>query len=723
MTLEEKVRMVVGTAKGHPNPPMPAPGTFQRPPKGDDDQSTYQTKTKVPGAAGDSYPISRIGIPSIVYADGPAGVRIDSVRENDNLKYNATAFPIATLLASSWDLELVRKVGEAMGNEALEYGVDIILAPGMNIHRNPLTGRNFEYYSEDPVLSGKMAAAMVNGIQFNGVGASIKHFAVNNQETYRNGIDVIVDERTLREIYLKGFEIAIKESDPWTIMSSYNKINGDYASESTWLLTDLLRDEWGYQGFVMTDWWAEYNPVNQMKAGNDLIMPGTEEQIQELISAVKSGKLDERILDKNISNILSVIKRTPTFNRYQYTNKPDLTKHASIVRRSAAEGMVLLENKNHTLPLNKNIKNVALLGVSSYDVIVGGYGSGYVYRPHKISLDKGLTEAGYVIDQSTSKAYAEYIKQQKEILPQENFWHVATIPEMEVKSQDITRLAELNDIAIISVSRNSGEGDDRKLEKGDYYLTDIELEQIKHTVSAFRKEGKKTIVVLNIGGVIEMTDWKDIPDAILLAWQPGQKAGYSITDILTGEISPSGRLATTFPAKYEDVPSARNFPKSEGNPSMVKYEEGIYIGYRYYNTFKVAPTYPFGYGLSYTDFNYTDFQLDKNVFDGKITVTFNVTNSGKIQGKEVVQLYVNAPGKELEKPIRELKVFFKTKLLQPGESQKISFSLTNEELASYNPSVSAWSVEKGQYQMQICRSSDNIIRRLDFTVADGFVLE
>ncbi|SHE71185.1 beta-glucosidase [Dysgonomonas macrotermitis] len=709
MTLEEKARLVVGTSKSQGYPPPPAPGTVVYDNIQQNVANTFQTKEKVKGAAGDSYAIPRLGIPSIVYADGPAGVRIDSIREGDSRKYNATAFPIATLLASSWNPQLVREVGEVMGKEVLEYGIDILLAPGMNIQRNPLTGRNFEYYSEDPLVTGKIASAMVNGIQSNGVGTSIKHFVANNQETYRNGVNAIVSERALREIYLKGFEIAVKESNPWTIMSSYNKLNGTYTSESYNLLTKLLREEWGYKGFVMTDWWAENDPVAQMKAGNDLLMPGEERHIQRIIKAVEDGELDERILDRNVINILNIVQKGPAYRNYSYSDMPDLDAHTSIVRKSASEGMVLLENKDNTLPIQKEIKKAALFGVSSYEMIIGGYGSGYVYYPHKISLEKGLKDAGLVLDSKQTESYINHIAQEKAKWGEIHFWYVPTVPEMYVDKNEIERLANESEIAILTIGRNSGEGGDRQLIKGDYYLNDVELDLVKNVSSAFRSKGKKTVVVLNIGGVIEMTEWKDLPDAILLAWQPGQEAGYSITDVLTGTVNPSGKLTMTFPKRYEDVPSASNFPQSDNNPSFVKYVEDIFVGYRHYNTFNVQSLYEFGYGLSYTDFEYSNLKLDFNTSKGEINISVTVKNTGKVAGKEIAQLYVNAPTGEIKRPTDELRGFAKTKLLQSRESQTLLFKLSGDDLARFDENQSAWITDAGKYTIKVGSSSKKIL--------------
>lgn len=708
MTLEEKARFVVGTCKMKPLPPPEAPGTLIKVAEKLEENSpnTFLTKNKVSGSAGDSYGLSRLGIPLIVLADGPAGLRIDPKREENNSKtYYASAFPISTLLASSWDVNLVKNVGKAMGNEVLEYGVDILLAPGINIHRNPLTGRNFEYYSEDPLLTGKMAAAMINGIQSNGVGTSIKHYAVNNQETYRNGIDAIVSERALREIYLKGFEIAIKESHPWTVMSSYNKVNGEYASESQKLLTDILRNEFGFNGFVMTDWWAESSPVAQMKAGNDMLMPGFESQIQAIITAVTNKELDEKVLDQNALNILNIIEKTPSFKKYNYSDAPDLKAHSKIIREAASEGMILLENKNKALPLNTTIKRVALLGVGSYRTIIGGHGSGYVHSPYKISVEKGLVDANLSVDNQMATEYNDYIKNQLSSLPEESFWFVPSILEKEIAPETLNRLANETDIAILTINRNSGEGEDRKLEKGDYYLTDLELGLIKNTVETFKNKGKKVIVILNTGGVIEMTDWKDIPDAILLAWQPGEEAGNSIADVLTGKVNPSGKLATTFPEKYNDVPSANHFPWSNDSHNVVEYKEDIYVGYRHYSTHKISPLYEFGYGLSYSSFGYSNLSVILDKKTNEITVSVLVKNTGKVAGKEVVQVYVSAPKGKIEKPVIELKSFGKTKLLQSGESQKLSFTIKQKALASYNEKQAAWITDAGNYIVYIGASS------------------
>ena len=703
MTLEEKAALVVGTQRGGVYPPPPAPGMPVRP--NDDPMNnaavTAFSEGRVRGAAGDVLAIPRLGIPTMVLADGPAGLRIDPKRPNDEKTYYCTAFPTASLLAATWDAPLIERMTEAIGNEVKEYGVDVLLAPGMNIMRNPLCGRNYEYFSEDPVLAGKMAAAYIRGIQSQGVGVSLKHFAVNNQETYRNGIDVRISEQALREIYLRGFEIAVKEGKPWTVMSSYNKINGILASENHWLLKDVLRKEWGFDGFVMTDWWAEENGARQIAAGNDMLMPGTQRQLREILDAINAGIIQERDLDWCVEHILRVLVKTPVFKGYKYSNQPDLKAHANIAREVAAEGMVLLEN-NGVLPLKKG-KRVALLGVDSYDALVGGSGSGHVNRQYEVSIYEGLKQAGFSLDAEQSKIYMDYVEAEKSKQNREFFWVVPTINELAVSQERAEALAQRNDLCILTIGRMAGEGDDRRLEKGDYYLSDLEMLNLQNLCTAFHAKKKPVVVLLSMGSFVEMSSWKHLPDAILHTWLPGQEEGNAIADVLTGKVNPCGKLPFTIAARYEDYSSSANFPSSNDNPAEVEYKEDVFVGYRHFDKVDITPTYPFGYGLSYTSFKYNNMTVKS---DGdSITVCITVKNIGRHSGKESVQLYVSAPQDKLNRAVKELKAFAKTRLLKPGQSQMLKMNVNQQDLASWDTATHQWIKDSGTYKFSIGMST------------------
>ena len=733
MTLEEKVAIVVGGGMRMPGAP---PSTAAAPQQAN--PVVGQTQDLVSGAAGTTVAIPRLGIPAMVVADGPAGLRISPTRQNDNATYYCTAFPVATLLASTWDVDLVNKVGQAMGNEVLEYGVDVILGPGMNIHRNPLCGRNFEYYSEDPLVTGKIGAAMVNGIESQGVGTSIKHYAANNAETNRNALNTIVSERALREIYLKGFGITVTEAQPWTIMSSYNLINGVYAPENHDLITKVLRNDWGFQGYVMTDWFGGRDPVAMMVAGNDLLMPGNPNQTKAILEAANTGKLDVKILDRNVERILNIILQTPRFKGYKFSNKPDLKAHAEVTRQAAAEGMVLLKN-NSVLPLPQEVKKIAAFGNTSHEIITGGTGSGDVNEAYSVALVEGLQNAGYTVNENLRSMYSGYLNAAKEGKQRSRGFMMGSVPvaELTINSDIVNSMVNVTDAAIITIGRNSGEGYDRKDEEGDFELSSAEKGLIKLVTTAYQAISKKVILILNVGGVVETASWKDIPDAILLAWQAGQETGNSIADVLSGKVNPSGKLASTFPVNYKDVPSAKNFPgkvteQAQAQPANtdagmaggfmrpraaeVTYEEGIYTGYRYYNTFNVPVSYEFGYGLSYTTFEYSNVILSAAKFNKQMTITVDIKNSGKVPGKEIVQLYLSAPSVRIDKPESELKGFAKTRLLQPGEVQTISFTIDEKSLASFNPPTSSWVADAGQYTVKIGASSKDIRQTASFSL-------
>lgn len=667
----------------------------------------------VEGAAGSTMQISRLGITPTVMADGPAGLRINATRENDANTYYCTGFPVGTSLACSWNKDLIYNVGKSIGNEVKEYGVDLLLAPGLNIMRNPLGGRNYEYYSEDPIVSGMVAAAYVNGVQSEGVGADIKHYAANSQETNRLAVNEVVDQRSLREIYLKGFEIAVKESKPWTVMSSYNKLNGKFTQQDKDLLTTILRDEWGFDGIVITDWTPKRDTHTQIWAGNDLMAPGYPTQSFEVVDKVKSGELSEADLDICVKRILEFIVKTPRFKGYKFSNKPDMKAHAAITRQSATEGMVLLKNDNDALPL-KNVETAAIFGATSYYFLAGGLGSGHVYKPYVVELVEGIENAGLKVTEDLKDMYNKYREFKLVNGPMTNTMTGSRgqkrIPELYLPMFTIENQAKKSDVAIITISRQAGEGADRQIEN-DFNLTNEEREMLQNICEAYHSLGKKVIVVLNTGVVIETDSWKNLPDAILLAWQPGQEGGNSVADVLMGKENPSGKLTMTWPISCTDVPSTKNFP-AHGVPQAVAgypyggqttvknkdytlHAEGLNIGYRYFHTNNVKVSYPFGYGMSYTTFAYSK-PVVKAVKDG-FEASIVVTNTGKVAGKESVQLYVSAPAGGLDKPACELKSFNKTKKLNPGESETLTFKVDNYTLASFNTALSQWETAAGKY--------------------------
>jgi beta-glucosidase len=720
MTREEKVSLVMGTGMDFPR----MPPDRQRPIVG-------EANDVVPGAAGTTFAIPRLGIPAIVVADGPAGLRIEPKRKGDTSRtYYCTAFPIETQLASSWDVDLVERVGRAMGNEVKEYGVDVLLGPALNIHRNPLGGRNFEYYSEDPLVSGRMAAAMVKGVQSEGVGTSVKHFVANNHEWNRNTIDVKVGQRALREIYLRGFEIAVREGRPWTVMSSYNKVNGTYTSESRPLLTGVLRDDWGFDGLVMTDWFGGRDAVAQMKAGNELLMPGTVGQRKALLAALESGALKEEVLDRNIAIILDLIQRTPAFKGSAHSDAPDLEAHARIGREAAAQGMVLLRNAG-ALPLPAKAR-LALFGNSSYSMTTGGTGSGDVNEAYSISLLQGLKDAAFAGDATLAEPYARHIADEEAKRPPMPmpFMLPPPIPEMAVPADEIARLSRETDVALLTIGRNSGEFRDRKRED-DFELSDAEKALLRDVVGAFHSEKKKVVVVLNVAGVVETASWREEADAILVAWEPGQEAGHAVADVLSGRTPPSGRLATTFPMRWEDVPSSANFPGKTllgPDPNVewlfggdraaeVAYADDIWVGYRHFVTEGVRTAYPFGFGLTYTDFQYSGLKLGGSTFEGDLTASITIKNVGAAEGREVVQLYLSAPGKAVPKPALELRAFAKTRTLEPGDSETLTFTLTPRDLASFDEASSSWLVEAGTYAVKVGASCEDIRQTATFTKA------
>ncbi len=710
MTLEEKATLLVGSSQGVLFGGDPSEAVYDLP-------ATARIYDNRMAVGGSTYFFPHLGITPVVMADGPAGLRLAVKHSGKEGEYYCTAFPVATALASSWNADLLRQIGGAMGSEAVAYGVDVILAPALNLHRNPLCGRNFEYYSEDPYLTGKMAAAMIGGIQAQGVGTSAKHFAANSQETNRKDDDVIISTRVLREMYLKGFEIAVRESQPWTVMSSYNRINGTWTQEDPALLTTILRDEWGFEGIVLTDWTGRRNTAAQVSAGNDLMMPGNKSQIAEIVRKVRSGELPEADVDVCVRRILELVLKTGTFRGREATDAPDLTGHAAIARQAASEGMVLLKNDG-VLPL-KDVRKIDLFGNTSYRFIAGGTGSGQVNAAYVVSLKDALEEAGYQLNPYLERLYGAHLALHDARYADYvagPFTQAPGAGELELDRDKVFSLSAQGDVAVLTIGRNAGEARDRHI-PDDFDLTAAETALIRNVCDAYHSAGKKVVVVLNVSGVVETASWKAWPDAILLAWQLGQEGGHAVTDALTGAVNPSGKLTMTFPLQYFDHPSSYNFPFSYEGPAsfgatmsvtgrkepLVKdvdytlYEEGIYVGYRYFSSFGKEVSYPFGFGLSYTTFAYSRPSV-KATADGFLA-SVTVTNTGSVAGKEAVQLYVSAPSGGLEKPACELKSFAKTRLLQPGESETLSFPVTAYELASFNEAASAWETAAGTYRV------------------------
>lgn len=702
LTLEEKVHLLVGTSTS--------------------DSVSRSVHGIVPGTAGTTYPVERLGIPAMVLSDGPNGIR---------MKAFTTCFPVGTMLASTWNHDLIWKEGEAMGEDALSHGIDVILAPGINIHRNPLNGRNFEYYSEDPLVAGETAAAFIGGVQSKGVGTSLKHFAVNNQELNRLANDARVSERALREIYLKAFEIAVKKSCPWTVMSSYNRLNGLYACENRTLLTDLLRDEWKFDGYVMSDWGAGVDNAGMILAGNDNIQNGSDGRYEEIMAAVRDGRISEEVLDLSVGRILKTVLRSPN---YLGVRLPDSVcacrQHLDIARAVAEEGIVLLKNDYDALPLSPG--SVAVFGSSAYDWIPVGGGSGDVNCEFKAGILEGLRESGFELSKAADSAYQNFMAEETmrtdNIRKEVGYWRNASVRPTELPDLPAlvgATLEEGTQYAVIVIGRKSTEGIDRLVED-DFNLNPDELSMIRTVSEAYRAEGKKVVLVLNTCCAVETESWSYMVDAIVETWLPGQMGGYALGDVLSGKVCPSGHLTMTFPRRYEDVPSADNFPQvkveTRSNPSFYRfskeplyekkdidytnYEEGIYVGYRYYLTSKVKTAYPFGFGLSYTDFEWSDMNVQRS--RGGWKVSCKVTNTGKFAGREVVQLYVSAPeGLSIDMPERELRGYAKTALLSPGESETVSIFVKDLDLASFYEKDNAWRTAPGEYLFRLAKHSED----------------
>jgi beta-glucosidase len=629
--------------------------------------------------------IQRLGIPSIMLTDGPHGLRKQAFSD-DHLGINesipATCFPTASALAATWNRDLVEQVGVAIGEECCQEKVGVILGPGANIKRSPLCGRNFEYFSEDPYLSGEMAKSHIQGVQSQGIGASLKHYAANNQEYRRMTIDAVVDERALHEIYLAGFEIAVRDAQPWTVMGAYNRLNGTYCCENPFILRDLLKDKWGHSGLAVTDWGAMNERVPALKAGLDLEMPGsTGDNDALIVKAIRSGELDESVLDQAVERILKIIFKAHDTLAEEYTYDPD--EHHALARKVAGEGAVLLKNEDQTLPLAKETR-VALLGAFAKSPRYQGAGSSLI-KPTRLD-----------------NLHAEMVK----IAGAERIIYAAGYPSKglvvdENLLNQAIQVAEQADVVVIHI----GLPDSFEVEGVD--RTHLALpESHNRLVEAVAAIHDNVVVVLSNGAPVEMP-WAGDVQAILEGYLGGQAGAGALADILYGVVNPSGKLAETFPLKAEDNPSYANFP---GGPKTVEYRESLYVGYRFYETVEKEVLFPFGYGLSYTTFAYENLLLSKpEVTDQEtLTVELTVRNTGDVAGKEIVQLYVSPVSPTAFRPKLELKGFAKVDF-QPGEVKPVTFSLDQRAIAHFSTAISDWQVESGLYRILVGASAHHIL--------------
>jgi beta-glucosidase len=625
-------------------------------------------------------PIERLGVPEMLVSDGPHGVRrVPDIHTLAIEALPATCFPTASSLASTWDIDLIRQVGQALGEECLALAVDILLGPGANMKRTPLCGRNFEYYSEDPFLSGKLAASFIDGVQNQGVGASLKHFAANNQEFQRFSISTSVDERTLREIYLPAFEIAVKESKPWTVMCAYNKINGAYCSENHWLLVELLKNEWGFEGLVVSDWGAVHDRVAALQGGLDLEMPGPKPlRVQAVVEAVRRGELEESALDEAVRRILNIVFKaaeTPKGGDF------DVDAHHALARRAAAQGMVLLKNDG-ILPL-QNPHKIAVIGRSAKNPHFQGWGSSRI-NPTRVDIP---------------------FDELQKLAPDAELLYAEGYPAEDAFVQELidaaVEAASAADVALLYISLPSYK------ESEGYDRVDLDLTgQQVALIQAVTKAQPRSVVILNNGSAIAMSEWIDGAAAVLEAWMMGQAGGGAIADILFGNVNPSGRLAETFPLRLADTPAYLHYPGGHGE---VRYGEGIFVGYRYYDAREIPVLFSFGHGLSFTTFAYSSPRISTYACQDsdRLTVSVDVTNTGKIAGQETVQVYVHDRLSDLPRPPKELKGFAKVEL-QPGETKTVAIPLDFRSFAYYHPAHRQWITEDGEFDILIAASASDI---------------
>ncbi len=645
------------------------------------DQMTTEEKAAlcIGATAWTTAAVERLGIPSILVTDGPHGIRkvanADAIIEQS---LPATCFPTASCLAATWDPDLLFEMGEAMAEEAHALDVDVILGPGANIKRTPLGGRNFEYFSEDPLLSGRLAVGLIDGIQSKGVGTSLKHFAVNNQEYQRLTINAVVDERALREIYLRSFEIAVKKAKPWTVMCAYNKVNGDYCSEHHRLLTEILKEEWGFEGLVMSDWGAVHDRVKSLVAGLDLEMPGPQpRRLKKVVEAVENGDIEMGVLDETVRRILRIVFMA---QEVEGNDSFDEKAHHLLARKIASEGIVLLKNDG-VLPL-KGQDRIAVIGNSAKIAYYQGGGSSHI----------NPTEVDIPFNELRKRAEnVEYVFAQG--YPEKDTFDQALIDEAVAVAQT----AEVAILYIALPASKESEGYDRP----DLALTDQQIALIQSVA----KVQPQTVVVLNSGSAVSVQPWIDDVSAVVLGWMMGQAGGGAIADVLLGKVNPSGKLAETFPVKLEDTPAFINFP---GGAGEVHYGEGIYVGYRYYDAKQIPVQFPFGFGLSYTSFAYSNLQVPESFKDvDGLMVKVDVTNTGEVAGKETVQVYVHDVQASLARPPKELKGFAKVDL-KPGETKTVTIPLDFHAFAFYHPGYQQWVTEDGEFEILVGASAGDI---------------
>lgn len=625
--------------------------------------------------------VERLGLPNVMVSDGPHGLRKQD-QKGDHLGLNesipAVCFPTGAALACSFDRDLISQVGRALGAECQAEDVAVVLGPAVNIKRSPLCGRNFEYLSEDPYLAGQMAAGHIQGVQSQNVGVSLKHFAANNQETRRMSVDAVADERTLREIYLSAFETAVKQAKPWTLMCSYNKINGVYSSDNEWLLNKVLREEWGFEGFVMTDWGAVHDRVTGLKAGLELEMPSSGGvNDQKIVEAVREGRLDEAVLDRAVERILNVI------SRYLENRNPgvfDREKDHALAREVAARCMVLLKNEGDILPL-KGEDSVAFIGGFAKTPRYQGGGSSHINASRVESALEAAQSHGFRV--RYAQGYAMDSDETSQAL----------------LNQAVELAGECR-VAVVFAGLPDA------YESEGYDRTHMDMPPAHNElIRRVSEANPNTVVVLHNGSPVTMP-WLDNVKGVLEAYLGGQAVGGAVVELLYGLKNPCGRLAETFPIQLSDNPSYLNFP---GNANRVEYREGVFVGYRYYDKKQMAVRFPFGYGLSYTRFEYSGLAVDKpSIRSGEpLSVRVRVKNVGSRPGREVVELYVAPDHKGIMRPVRELKGF-ESVLLQPGEEKEVCFELDERSFAYYETRISDWYVEPGRYLIQIGRSSRDI---------------